>query len=309
MWIYPNSSQVVAGNTTTAKELLPAAPQAGEAFGNAALAGDMQYVLLLDQYGYILKTLWWERWNYTTWMPLSFDLSDYAGMNVRIQFGTYNDGYDGITAMYVDDATLDICTGGGTPGPTPTPAPSPTPAPTPIPGTCNEGFLNNGFESDSDWGIPVTAFTAGYSTEQVHTGLRSMRNGVPYYVHDRYSYSDAYQVASIPLTVTTSKVGMWIYPISGELATAQSAERPTAELLSTEATSGDVQYVLVLDRYGNWIDTLMWQRKNAQVWGYKEFDVSKWIGTTIRLQFGVYNNGYGGATSMYVDDASLQLCP
>jgi hypothetical protein len=307
MRIYPNSSQVLAGNETAAA-MLPAAPQAGEMFGETALAGDMQYVLLLDQYGYILETLWWERWNYTTWMPLSFDLSDYAGSYVRIQFGTYNDGYDGITAMYVDDTFLDVCTG-TTPSPTPTPGPTPVPQPTPVPGTCNEGFLNTGFENDEGWDIPITVFSAGYSTDAAHTGVRSMRNGIPYYVMDRYSYSDAYQVASIPLTVDTSTIGMWIYPISGELATASVENQPTAELLTSETSAGDVQYVLVLDKYGNWIDTLLWQRKNSQVWTFHEFDVSKWIGTTIRLQFGVYNNGYGGATSMYVDDTSLQLCP
>ena len=126
----------------------------------AALASDMQYVLLLDQYGTILKTLWWERWNYTTWMPLSFDLSEYAGEYVRIQFGTYNDGYEGITAMYVDDTFLDICTG-TTPTPTPTPGPTPVPQPTPVPGTCNEGFANTGFETDDGWDIPITVFSAG----------------------------------------------------------------------------------------------------------------------------------------------------
>jgi hypothetical protein len=183
------------------------------------------------------------------------------------------------------------------------------PQPTPVPGTCNEGFLNTGFENDEGWDIPITVFSAGYSTDAAHTGVRSMRNGIPYYVMDRYSYSDAYQVASIPLTVDTSTIGMWIYPISGELATASVENQPTAELLTSETSAGDVQYVLVLDKYGNWIDTLLWQRKNSQVWTFHEFDVSKWIGTTIRLQFGVYNNGYGGATSMYVDDTSLQLCP
>jgi hypothetical protein len=320
MWIYPNSTQAMTAQGEAAAPLA-AQPLAGENFGEQPLAGDMQYVLLLDQYGYVLETLWWERWNYNVWMPLSFDLTEYAGRSVRIQFGTYNDGGDGITAMYVDDAYLDVCTGGATPGPTPTPAPTavpvptatpaPTavPSPTPIPGACPEGFGNNGFEADTYWGIPVTAFSAGYSTANPHTGFRSMRNGIVNSAHNRYSYSDAYQVTSMPLTVNTATVGMWIYTISGEVTGRAAEDRPTAELLSSAAAGNDVQYVLVLDRYGNWIDTLFWKRLNNQTWQYFTFDVSKWIGTTIRLQFGVYNDGWSGATAMYVDDATLQLCP
>ena len=292
----------------TPEEPLPV----GIKFSDLELSSDMSYILVLDQYGNIIEWLYREYSNNEqAWTALSFDLSKYAGKTIRIQFGTYNNGPaygDGITAMFVDDATFDICTD-TTPAPTPTPGPTPVPQPTPIPGTCNEGFLNTGFETDDGWGIPITVFSAGYSTDAAHTGVRSMRNGIPYYVMDRYSYSDAYQIASIPLTVDTSTIGMWIYPISGELATAAVANQPTAELLTSATSAGDVQYVLVLDRYGNWIGTLLWQRKNSQVWTYHEFDVSKWIGTTIRLQFGVYNNGYGGATSMYVDDTSLQLCP
>jgi hypothetical protein len=309
MWVYPVSTGYLTSEVQEVQ--MPDRPLEGTKFSDLALSSDISYVLVLDQYGYIIETLYWQRSNSQTWTQLSFNLTKYAGRTIRIQFGTYNNGPaygSGITAMFVDDTTFDICTD-TTPSPTPTPAPTAVPQPTPIPGTCNEGFLNTGFENNDGWGIPVTAFSAGYSTERPHTGLRSMRNGVPYSVHDRYSYSDAYQLASIPLTVRTSTIGMWIYPISGELATAAVADQPTAELLSTSASAGDVQYVLVLDRYGNWIDTLLWQRKNSQTWTYHQFDVSKWIGTTIRLQFGVYNNGYSGATSMYVDDTSLQLCP
>jgi len=32
-------------------------------------------------------------------------------------------------------------------------------------------------------------------------------------------------------------------------------------------------------------------------------------GKTIKIQFGTYNDGLGGVSSMYVDDVSLQMCP
>jgi len=31
-------------------------------------------------------------------------------------------------------------------------------------------------------------------------------------------------------------------------------------------------------------------------------------GQTVKLCFGVYNNGCGGVTAMYVDDVSLETC-
>jgi bacillopeptidase F (M6 metalloprotease family) len=53
----------------------------------------------------------------------------------------------------------------------------------------------------------------------------------------------------------------------------------------------------------------LWTRSNAQTWTNYQFDVSKWAGMTIRLQFGVYNDGYNGVTAMYVDDTTMQVCP
>jgi hypothetical protein len=33
----------------------------------------------------------------------------HAGKTVKVHFGAYNDGWDGVTAMYVDDVSLEIC--------------------------------------------------------------------------------------------------------------------------------------------------------------------------------------------------------
>jgi hypothetical protein len=73
------------------------------------LAGDVQYILILNQYGYWIDTLYWDRSDEGGWVYHEFDLSAYAGWVISVQFGTYNDGYNGVTAMYVDDATLGIC--------------------------------------------------------------------------------------------------------------------------------------------------------------------------------------------------------
>ena len=44
-----------------------------------------------------------------SWLYFNFNLLTYAGDSIYIHFGTYNDGYGGITAMYVDDAELEVC--------------------------------------------------------------------------------------------------------------------------------------------------------------------------------------------------------
>jgi len=277
---------------------LPEVPRE-QVFGEAVLAGDVQYVLVLNEYGYVVETLLWKLKDTHAWNYWQFDLLKYRGKIIRLQIGTYNDGGGGITSMYVDDVILDVCSTTTPPTPTPTPPP---------PGTCTEALLNNGFESSSDWGIPITAYTAGYSTEQAKNGLQSMRTGIVYSAHNRYSYSDAYQLTKIPLSASSATLGINIYQYSTEATTLASTEAPTSSLMSTLAEGGDVQYILLLDWYGNWIDTLYWKRKNTQAWNYHQFDLGRYAGDYIRLQFGTYNDGWGGVTAMYADDASLQVC-
>ena len=69
-----------------------------------------------------------------------------------------------------------------------------------------------------------------------------------------------------------------------------------------------MQYVLILDQYGQWINTLVWQRTNDQQWTFHQFDLGVYAGQTIKLQFGAYNDGWSGVTGLYVDDVSLEIC-
>jgi bacillopeptidase F (M6 metalloprotease family) len=66
--------------------------------------------------------------------------------------------------------------------------------------------------------------------------------------------------------------------------------------------------VLILDQNDQWVDTLIWQRRNDQAWTFHQFDLDDYASQTIKLQFGVYNNGRDGVTAMYVDDVSLEVC-
>jgi hypothetical protein len=256
-------------------------------------------VLILDPYtGYILETLlWWQPKSSTAWLYREFDLLKYRGQSVRIQFGTYNNGYGGRSVMYADNAILETCV-------STTPPPPPPPPP-----TCSERVANGGFEANSSWYIPLTNFSAGYSTWLAHYGARSMRTGIVYPSHNRYSYSDFRQTVSVPSGVSSALLSFWAYSISGEAYNLPEPERPTALEFGQSAMAGDVQYLLVLDYYGNWLDTLLWRRSDERYWRYFEYDLKPYAGRTILLQWGTYNNGWDGVTAMYVDDVSLKACP
>lgn len=136
-----------------------------------------------------------------------------------------------------------------------------------------------------------------------------MRTGIYYPAHNRYSYSDFRQQVYVPASSTSATLRYRIYSISGESPFAPVPERPTAAEFGQAAMSGDVQYLLILNKFQYWIDTLLWRRSNAQVWEYVEQSLWHYRGSILNLQFGTYNNGWGGVTSMFVDDVSLVTCP
>lgn len=320
LWVYS-----ITEETTSSLSLQK--PSLASDFRIQAPAQDRQYVLILDQYEQILEIPLWQLRNDQKWVFNEFDIGKYAGKTIKIQFGTYNTGGGlGVTAMYVDDLSVDACPSGAptatptvtpTPTQTPTASPSPTSTPTPpaggtptsTPVACTEGIDNGGFETLSDWKIPITEFSAGYSSALAHGGSWSMRTGIVYTAHNRFSYSDASQVVTIPASSDDVLLRMWIYPVSEEITTLALPPIPQSTIFGKEALAGDVQYVIVLDRFDFWIDTLLWQRSDAQVWKLHTFDLSKYSGETIKIQFGTYNDGLGGVSSMYVDDVSLQMCP
>ncbi len=301
MKILPRSQEPQLLTSVAGMEPEAVMPPPGTVWEDAVLAKDTVYIVVLNPNDHtILETLWSRsNWNSSEWKSKEFDLIKYRGKKIRIQFGTYNDGLGGKSSLYVDEAYFDICDGG-------TPPPPPPPPPPP---TCTERIGNNSFETNLSWYIPATAFSAGYSTARAHTGLRSMRTGIIKNTHNRYSYSDFGQVVNIPAGSSSATLGMWIYTQSSEPVSMMLANQPAAAEMGSAVMAGDVQYLLILDYWGNWIDTLLWQRTNDGYWKNVAFNVKKYAGSTIRLQWGTYNDGWGGVTSMFVDDVSLIACP
>ncbi len=296
-WLYTLSGE--AKSLEQPEKITPT----GKPFDQTTLSGDVQYVLVLDQYQNWIDTLVWQRTDEGYWHYYEFDLHRYAGYTIYLQFGTYNDGMNGVSMMFVDDASLDDCVTTPTPGPSPTPTITTTPAP------CQERIVNNNFEGSNGWEILNTHYPAAYSNSQYHSSFRSMRTGIVDPAQNTYSYSDFRQVVSIPSSAHHVTLGMWVYAYSSESALGNLPMPERTQYFGLEPMQSDAQYLLVLDQYQNWIDTLVWMRSSSQSWTNMQVDLSRYAGWTIMLQWGTYNNGTGGITSMYVDDVNLQACP
>lgn len=167
-------------------------------------------------------------------------------------------------------------------------------------GDCEERLANGGFEVNGVWRLPKTAYPADYATTRANTGVRSLRAGIvdgP----DVLSYSSATQTVMIPMGVTTATLSLWWYPLSAE-------GDLTGELSPQSPEAVDRQYVLLLDAQGETLKTLLWTRSNAADWQHFTADLRAYAGHTVQIHVGVYNNGNGQRTAMYVDDVSLITC-
>ncbi len=195
-----------------------------------------------------------------------------------------------------------------TPTPTATPTPTPTPTVTPPP-TCTNAVANPSFEENAVWQINANEFPAGYWWGFGHSGVRSMRIGINYANDNRYSYSSVEQAVRIPSPLASAKLGYWLYPQTSEPVAALTppAVVPTSSQERAKL-SDDAQMVLLLHGQGQQM-VLRFMRQNPGRWVYYEHDLSAFRGQTVRLYFGVFNDGWGGITAMWADDVALNVCP
>jgi hypothetical protein len=188
--------------------------------------------------------------------------------------------------------------------------PTPTHTPTKTQVVCSDAIRNGGFENDTDdWDFPATIYTARYTTDQKHTGNRSVQVGLP--SPNTYSYSSARQQVVIPANISSATLDVWLYPKSSEAATMSAlAAQPSEGVLFGESPlATDIQYVMVLNTSGEVIETLFWDRSNSQTWDKKTFNMKKYAGKTIMIMIGAFNDGVDGVTGMYVDDVVFTICP
>jgi len=161
----------------------------------------------------------------------------------------------------------------------------------PAPG-CNDLIVNGGFENSDVWEIVDTAYLAGYTTDQAHTGARSMRVGIPPDSSGVVSvtYSSISQTLSVPAGYTAT-LRYWTYPI---------CQDPAGE---------DLQYVWLVDGGGETRYLTPLVCENLHAWDERELDLTPYAGQTVSLRFSVKNDGDDRVATTYLDDVRVEVCP
>lgn len=141
------------------------------------------------------------------------------------------------------------------------------------------------------WSFGTTPARGSYTTALAHSGVQSVRLGIPSGSANVRAFSTAYQRVTIPATGNQVVLAFWARAGGGTdgadyrevlLLTADYRRLRTIEKLTA---GGD-------DR---------WQRR--------AFDLSAYAGQTVVVYFNVYNNGSGAQQWSYLDDVSLADCP
>jgi PKD repeat protein len=78
-------------------------------FGSGPDDSDVQRVLIQDPLGNPIQTLLAQHTDMQMWTLYEFDLSGYTGESIRLVFDVYNNGTGNVTAMYVDDVSVQAC--------------------------------------------------------------------------------------------------------------------------------------------------------------------------------------------------------
>ena len=214
-----------------------------------------------------------------------------------------------------------------TPTPTETPKPTPTSSATPTPPTvssCFEVIINGDFEDIWAWVIPSHGVPAGYSTDFVHGGSRSMRTGIPQGGGNIESLSTAYQTVALPPHADSATLTFWYYTVSQETVISSlhavgpeycrvesgstTSELPASSFRSASSPSWeDVSYVALIDGSGDG-HLLLSALPDERIWRQHCADLSSYLGQTVTVYFETVNDGYERTAAMYVDDVSLQVC-
>ena len=267
---------------------------------------DRQEVALLNSSGTaVVAPLWGGRLNNPTWVQQFIDVSLYAGQTLFLSLSVYNDGIGGRTAMYVDNVHLQSCN--ATPGPvtTPTRTPTRTATPwattlpvtaippiitlTPVPPGCVDLLQNGGFEGGwPPWIVPYNPILPQIVTSPVLSGAFSAQFGSQ--TQNASSYSSARQWVTIPWTHPHVVLQFWAYTWAQSL-------------------SGEDRQQAVLLAPGDTVMLVPWKvLQNQQSWQPHSFELIGLAGQTFAVYFNVINDGVGGRTAMYVDDARLWAC-
>jgi hypothetical protein len=267
---------------------------------------DEQYVALQDPAdGTVIAVPWRTQSDEQDWSEEVIDLSLHIGRSLTLYFNVYNDGTGGRTAMYIDDASLQVCsapTVTATPSVTPTATSSTTSTPTvPMPapsatwnapvGPCRLSCLpNSDFETYDSWQLGTAPVFPTYLAGEGMYGSRAIRLGNEDQ-ENIASYSSIRQTVHLPAWPAALGLRFWYRPLSEGL------------------DADDYQELLLLQPDTQDVEARLWRiTRDDRRWLQQFVDLSSYRGRWLSLYFNVINDGAGGRTAMYLDDVCLELC-
>jgi hypothetical protein len=154
---------------------------------------------------------------------------------------------------------------------------------------CDSGIIQNGgFETGDLTGWVIT----GHNNDPVvtntnpHSGTYSAAAGNfgPYPSPEPTGFSRFYQLFNVPAGQSTLSFWHWDY--------------------STDP-SADYQFAYIVDPFGSILHVIFARSGNGQTWINEQVDTTPWAEQTVRIAFGVEQDGFGDDTGMYVDDVAL----
>jgi hypothetical protein len=188
---------------------------------------------------------------------------------------------------------------------------------------CSGPIPNPSFESLNYYWNPISGsangYTPYYSSVQANTGFYSGFTGIPiatpaYPNVVSWSRWRSHEIV-IPDAATSADVDIYYWPQTSESVVRADSPMPSLVGFDTESPDmpsfvGDFQYLAVIDASTNVIlETLMQVRANDQAWvSSGTLSMLNWHGRTVKLEFGVYNDGSGGQTLAYYDDVTVTVC-
>jgi len=141
-----------------------------------------------------------------------------------------------------------------------------------------------------------------------------MFSGIAPKEYNTYCFSVFTQSIYIPTNATSATLDYWIYATTSEsINSVPLAALPTGDIFEDSALqatlAGDAQYLAIKDANGD-LHYILWQRADSDGWVELTADLTAYAGQNIELRYGVFNDGEGGVTGMYIDDVTVNtICP
>lgn len=175
--------------------------------------------------------------------------------------------------------------------PSQTPTVSPTATPTDQPAGCVNLLVNGGFEETASTAWRFSgAYPGRVVTSPVYAGARAGQIGLPSGVSNRFSFSTAYQTVTLPEGEGEVLLTWW-------------------ERAGGGGDGVDYREIALLSEGFSRLATLEQAREAGDnSWRERTFDVSAWVGRTLVVYFGVYNNGSSSQMWNYLDEVALLRC-